>query len=315
MRSIAYEKLGRYHAAKRETALHDPDESACLAALDEVNWDGWDQALVDIAAQSDKAVVASEALGKIQDDAALADVAARSKNREVAAKALGRIRDDTLLADAIARMPDEQTAAGMASKVESEGALRRLCGERVVGRGAPRNTPPRVRFAAGRRLKDPRACAAALGGILEDGSDGVKASLDSIAGDSFRVEVVRQWLAGSKDAASIVKRLGGKPVVEPPIDESLEGYLCPNGSVHDYASTTVGVGADSDERYGVVWCEACGYRYEVDIALYKSGKHLFGCEDKKVVREACMNDELQCEIDAYLEAEGLLAGQADGAST
>lgn len=286
VRSIACEKLGRQQAAKYEIALFDPNESVCLAALDEVSWDGWDQLLAEIAVRSDKQAVALKALGMMEDDGQLANVAARSHNETVALEALGRIRDDELLVDTIAKMDNTQTAAEVVGRIKSEDALRRLSKARIVTQDASYDTAALVRFEAGRLLGDAEACAMSLTGILDAGAEDVKAALDSIEDVGFKGKVIRQWLVGTKDASPIVEKLGGIAILEPPVDDDLEGYLCPNGSVHNYASTSMHYDANSDDYYGIVWCESCGYRYEVDKSVYISKKHLFGCKNKMIVCKA-----------------------------
>ncbi len=140
VRAIACEKLGRLQEAKSEIALFDPDESVCLAALDDVSWDGWNQTLASIAIRSNKEAVALKALGKMSDDASLADVAARAKNKTIVSEALSRIQDEELLVEAVARMADVQTA------METVGRTRR---------GRPR--PPHESRAAGGRTQTRRA--------------------------------------------------------------------------------------------------------------------------------------------------------------
>jgi len=286
VRSIACEKLGRHQASKAEIALFDPDESACLAALDEVDWDGWDQLLADIAVRSNKEAVALKALSKMSNEASLTDVAARAKNETVASEALGRIQDDELLADTVAKMSDVHTAMEAVGRITSEDALRKLSKARVVTWATSHDIAAPIRFEAGRRLGDSEACVAALPGLLDAGAENVKAAFDSIEDSSFKSEVIKLWLDGAKDASHIAEKLGGTVILEPPIGDDLEGYLCPTGSVHNYSSTSMHYDAGSDDYYGIVWCESCGYRYEVDKSYYISKKHLFGCKDKKIVCRA-----------------------------
>lgn len=286
VRSIACKKLGRHQAAAAEIALFDPDESVCLAALDEVNWDGWDQLLADVAVRSNKESVALKALGKISDDGSLADVAARAKSETVASEALGRIRDEELLVDIVAKMGDAQAAMETVGRITSGDALRRLSNARVVTQSTSYDTAALIRFEAGRRLGDSEACSKALDSLLDAGAEDVKAALDSIEDSSFKKEVIKQWLDSAKDASLIAERLGGAVVLEPPVDDDLEGYLCPTGSVHNYSSTSMHYDADSDDYYGIVWCESCGYRYNVDKSVYISKKHLFGCKEKTIVCRA-----------------------------
>ncbi len=155
VRSIAYEKLGRHQGAKAEIALFDPDESVCLAALDEVDWDGWDQLLADIAARSDKEAVALKALSKMSRNESLADVAARAKNETVASEALSRVQDEELLVSTVAKMADAQTAMEAVGRITSEDALRRLSNARFVTVGHllrhSSSDTLRGRKAAGRR--------------------------------------------------------------------------------------------------------------------------------------------------------------------
>ena len=286
VRSIAYDKLGHHHEARCEIALFDPDESACLAALDEVSWDGQSYLLANIAARSDKEAVALKALGKIDDDRSLSLAAARSKNEKITTEALGRIRDEALLVDTIAKMADTQTATKAVGRIRSEDALRRLTKERFVEQFVSYDIAASVRFEAGRRLEDLETCVRALTGILDTGAEATKAALDSIEDVRFKAEVIRQWLTSAKDATTIVEKLGGTALIEPPVSNDLEGYLCPTGCVHNYSSTSMRFDANSDDYYGIVWCESCGYRYEVDRSVYVSKKHLFGCKDKKVVHTA-----------------------------
>lgn len=286
VRSIAYEKLGRHQGAKAEIALFDPDESVCLAALDEVNWDGWDQLLADIAARSDKEAVALKALSKMSRNESLADVAARAKNETVASEALSRVQDEELLVNTVAKMADAQTSMEAVGRITSEDALRRLSNARFVTWATSYDIAAPIRFEAGRRLGDAEACVAALPGLLDTGAENVKAAFDSIEDSRFKSEVIKLWLNGAKDASLIAEKLGGIVIMEPPIDDGLEGYLCPTGSVHNYSSTSMHYDAGSDDYYGIVWCESCGYRYKVDKSYYISKKHLFGCKDKKIICRA-----------------------------
>lgn len=286
VRSIACEKLGHHQASKAEIALFDPDESVCLAALDEVDWDGWNYLLANIAARSDKEAVALKALSKMSDDGSLADVAARSKNETVASEALGRIQDEEVLVETVVQMGDVQAAMEAVGRITNEDALRRLSKERVVTWRTSYDTPAPIRFEAGRRLGDSEACTKALPGLLDAGAEDVKTAFDSIEDPSFKKEVIKQWLDSAKDASLIAERLGGTVVMEPPVDDDLEGYLCPTGSVHHYSSTSMHYDAGSDDYYGIVWCESCGYRYTVDKSDYISKKHLFGCKDKTIVCRA-----------------------------
>lgn len=144
VRAIACEKLGRLQGAKAEIALFDPDESVCLSVLDEVNWDGWDQVLADIAIRSNKEAVALKALSKMSDEASLADVAARAKNKTVVSEALSRIQDEELLVEAVAKMADVQTAMETVGRITSEDALRRLSNARVVTRTASYDTAAQI---------------------------------------------------------------------------------------------------------------------------------------------------------------------------
>lgn len=227
----------------------------------------------------------------IQDEASLADIAAKSKDEKIASEALGRIHDDMALADAAAMMSDEQTALDVVSRITDADVLRRLCKQD----GSSARLAP-VCFEAGRRLGDVKTCVAALDKIVDKGADDVKTSLDSIEDKAFQAEVVKRWIIAAFPAEvvkrqslglevpqTILEKLAGKPIIEPPVGDALEGYLCPNGSVHDYDSTTMHFAAGSDDYYGVVWCRSCGYRYEVDKVAYMRKEHLFGCEDKKVV--------------------------------
>ena len=278
VRAIACEKLGRQQGAKYEIALHDPNEAVCLAALDEADWNGWDQLLAEIAIGSDKEAVALKALGKIRDDAAFGSVAAKSKNETISSKALSQIRDDAILADAIAKMAGNQSAVEAISRIKNPDALARLCKQ-----SGPYASPAPMRFEAGRRLGDSEACAAALNDILETDANGVKAALGSIGDAGFLAEVVTRWLGNAKKPSAIVEKLKGRAILEPPIDDRLEGFCCSDGCLHDFESTIAYKHAGSDDYDGNVYCKRCGYLYTVDRTTYRSGKYLFGCRDKQVL--------------------------------
>ena len=242
VRSIAFEKLGRLQGAKYEIALHDPDEATCLLALDEVDWDGWDWLLAELAVLSGKEAVALKALFLIQDEKSLATVASRTRNGIVARQALDRIKN----AD----------------------ALKSICEK--SGFMAP---PTSVRLEAARRLGDRGELVAILDGILPSGADAVLTALDDLWDEGFREELLAQWLDTSDKALVIAEKFKGKEIAHPPVGEELEGFCCPDGCLHDIEVANYGVGADTDERYGVITCKRCGYEYEVDDGLIRFGKN------------------------------------------
>jgi hypothetical protein len=242
--------------------------------------------LASIAIRSSREAVTLKALSKMSDDKSLADVAVRAKNETVASEALSRVQDEELLADTVAKMADVQIAMEAIGRIRSEDALRRLSKARFETWATSYDIAAPIRFEAGRRLGDADVCTEALTGLLDAGAEDVKVAFDSIEDASFKSEVIRMWLDGAKDASLIAERLGETVILEPPIDDDLEGYLCPTGSVHNYSSTSMRYDANSDDYYGIVWCESCGYRYEVDKSVYISKKYLFGCKRKKIVCRA-----------------------------
>ncbi len=278
VRSIANEKLGQHQAARYEIAMHDPDETTSLAALDDVDWKGWGQLLADIAIHADRESVATKALDMMEDDRAIADVAARAKNARIASRALGLVQDDDSLADIASEATNEQIAMKALGRIKSANAMERLCKQ-----FGPNTSPAQLRFEAGRWVGDSKVCAAALDDFLAENVDGIAMALGSIQDAGFLAEVVAQWLAGRKDASAIVERLKEKVILQPPIDENLVGYCCPNGQLHDLESHIEHKREDSDEYDGVISCRNCGYMCKVDGATYKSGAYGFGFDDKHVV--------------------------------
>ena len=266
VRAIANEKLGRVQGAKYEIAVHDPDEAVCLAALDEVDWTGWDQLLGTIALSARKEAVSLKALSKVQDDQVLADVAARSENEVVANRALGLIRDADALAGAIAKLPDER-ALGVLDNVGSTDILKRVCEAGPDALQAP------LRFEIGKRLGDAKVCAEAFDGLLAQGANRVMAALKTLEDEGFLKEVVGHWLETSENPTEVSKKFGRLTIVGPSVARELEDFFCPEGCLHQIDGTSMGIGADTDERIGIISCKNCGYRYRVSHSVYLWGKN------------------------------------------
>ncbi len=242
VRAIAFERLGNLQGAKYEIALHSPDEAECLAALDEVDWGGWDQTLVDIVLRSGKQAVVERALDLVQDGAVLAGAVARTTNGQLAMKMLDRI--------------------------ERVGSLSELCGHAGF-----RTLSASLRFEAGRRVGDCETCVSAIADLSAGGADAVLSSLETIDDDEFLERVVGQWLETAEDPLGIFGRLWEKTIVPPRIARDLEDFLCPNGHLHDLESTSYFLGADSDERVGRLRCRNCGYTYTVDGNVLLHGQN------------------------------------------
>ena len=242
VRSIAFEKLGRLQGAKYEIALHDPDEAACLAALDEVDWDGWDDLLAELAILSPKEAVALKALSMIRDEKALATVVSRSRTWNIVVKALDRI--------------------------ESADTLKPILEKRgFMGPSAS------VRLEVARRLEDCEAVAAVLDDILPSGAEKVLAVLDGIGDEDSRNKALAQWLDASKKPLAIAEKFKGKAIVKPPVGEELEEFCCPDGCLHDVEDNHYILHANTEERFGRITCKNCGYEYEVGDGAIRFGKN------------------------------------------
>ena len=242
VRAIAFEKLGNPRGAKYEIALHSPDEVECLAALDEVDWNGWDQTLVEIVILSNKEAVAAKALELIQDDA--------------------------VLAGAFTRTTNEQLIMKMLDKIERDGALQRLCGQAEL-----RALPAPLRFEVGRRIEDCETCVSALGDIFARDTNTALSTLATVDDEEFLKQVVRQWLETTPDPLGLFGRLWKKTIVSPQVAKDLEEFFCPDGHLHDLESTSYFVGADTDERIGRLRCRNCGYTYTVDGSVLLHGQN------------------------------------------
>ena len=245
VRAIAYEKLGNLQGARYEIALHSPDEAECLAALDGVDWDGWDQELAGIAMRSTKEAVADKAFGLVKDEAVLVDV--------------------------IFKATSEQSALRLLDMIEKAGALKPLSGDSRL-----HTLPAPVRFEVGRRVGDCEICVSALGDIFAKGTasstDAALSALGTIEDEELLIQVVGQWLETAEDPLGIFGRLWQKTIVSPRVAKSLQDYFCPDGHLHDLEFTSYFVAADSDERIGRVRCRNCGYLYTVDGSVLLHGK-------------------------------------------
>lgn len=278
VRSIANEKLGRHQTAQYEVALHSDDEAECLAALDAVDWGEWDHLLGEIAASSPKETVAIKAVGKIRDDKALAEVAVKATNANVALQAVGAIAGDEALAEVVSKAADEQVAAKAFARIEDPATLKGIFAQT----GASPHCAPSL-FEVGMRTGDLTTCIKALDAALAMDPTGVAALLGSADDTAFIKSVISQWLGDDKHALAIAEKLKGRPILQPPVDESLEGYCCPDGRLHDLEGRIVYEGADSDEFHGLVVCRSCGYMYTVDRHTYKFGTYGLGCDNKQVI--------------------------------
>ncbi len=119
VRAAANRKLGRYQRAAFEIALHDPDTSVCLAALDETEWAGWEQLLSEIVLRSDKEAVVLKALDKMQDEEAISEVARQSKSETVVLKALEKVKKDANLAAVARNTKNERVVTEALSRITS----------------------------------------------------------------------------------------------------------------------------------------------------------------------------------------------------
>lgn len=278
VRSIASEKLGLHQAARYEVALHGDDEAECLAALDAVDWAGWNYLLGEVAKLSPRETVALKAVGKMQNGKELADVAVKTENANVALKAVETIADDEALAQVVAKATDEQVAAKAFAKMEDSSVLKGVFAQTGFN-------PDRASFLfeAGVRAGDPEACIKALDTALAMRPTAVAVLMASADDPAFLKSVISQWLGDDKHASAIVEKLKGSSILQPPVDESLGDYCCPDGRLHDLQDHIVYEGADSDEFHGVVTCKNCGYMYTVDQHTYKFRSYGLGCDSRQVI--------------------------------
>ncbi len=263
-RSIALEKLGRHHEAKIAIALNDPDETACLAALDEVDWDGRDQSLARIALNSNRESVAVKALSKIRDDNVLVDVACKASKWIADSEPNAWCFSDFDARKAV----KERVAAEALGRLENADALRGL-GEREGFDALP--APPV--FEMGMRSENRDVCVSALYVDVAQNADNVPAMLATVDDTDFLKEIVVQWLETSTRPTEILEKLKGTAVVEPAIARDLGDYFCPDGCLHDLEDASYFLHAGTDERYGVICCKRCGYDYTVDERVQRRGKN------------------------------------------
>lgn len=242
VRSLAKEKLGRHQAAQYEVARNSADEAECLAALDKVEWDGFENLLVMLAKTSPMESVALRAVEKAKDDDSLAEIATGARNEKVATNALVKIGDVDVLSEACGHME---------------------CDEAMV---------PSV-FEKGRDLGDVELCVKVLNAFVKVNAGSVVASLATIDDAEFLKTIVTQWLGTAENPLEISERLKGKAIVEPAIAKDLEDYCCPDGCLHDLEDTSYAYHADTDERYGKISCKRCGYAYTVDGSVQLFGEN------------------------------------------
>ena len=265
VRSIANNKLGRHQMAQYEIALHSTDGVECLAALDEVEWDGWDYLLVKIATTSTNEAVALKAVGKMKDNDALAQAAIGAADNNVALKAVETITNDDALAKVVSKTSDAQVAVEAIAQIQSTSTLCDALGQMEYG-----ETKASYIFEVGRSREDVELCVKTLDVLLGSNADDVAASLATIDG-VFLKAVVVQWLQTAENPLEIAAKLKGKAIVTPAVAKSLEDYCCPDGHLHDLEDTSYIMHAGTDERYGVISCKRCGYEYTVDGLVQQRG--------------------------------------------
>jgi hypothetical protein len=263
-RSIALKKLGRQHEAKVEIALHAPEEATCLAALDEIDWDGRDQSLATIALNSTKEAVAVKALSMIRDEDMLANVACKASKWIVDSEPNAWCISDfdarktvktRVAAEAIGRLENTDTLRGLDER-EGFDAL-----------------PAVPLFEKGKQHEDCEVCAAALGIAVTQDADNVPAMLATIDDADFLKEVVVRWLETAEKPTEILEKLNGKAIVEPTIARGLGDYFCPDGCLHDLEDASYHLHAGTDEMFGSISCKRCGYDYTVDERVQRLGKN------------------------------------------
>ncbi len=263
-RSIALEKLGRRHEAQIEIALHDPDEAACLDALDEVDWGGRDQSLAHIALNSNTEAVAVKALSMIQDDDLLAEIACKASKWIVDSEPNAWCFEDFDTRKAV----KTRVATEALGRVKSTDTLRSLS-----EREGCDALPAPVLFDLGRQHEDCEVCVLALGADVAQSADNVPAMLATIDDADFLKAVVVQWLDTAEQPTEILRKLEGKAVVEPAIAIDLEDYFCPDGHLHDLEDASYHLHAGTDEKIGVISCKNCGYEYTVDEHVVRYGQN------------------------------------------